>query len=94
MITRSFSRHGYSHGCDGAPPPLHVYSEAAEHAAWHPLGRPDTPAGHHPGPVMVTIPQPAAAQLGDDPTDPAAQTMPRIHTAGMVGRLHPTVGGQ
>lgn len=87
MITRDGFGADYAAGCQGAPPPLHVYSAEAEHASWHPLHRPQLrPA--HPGPVMVTIPSPLGSELGDDPTDPARQTVKRSHTTGMVARLN------
>ena len=90
MITRAF-KPAYSAGCDGAPPPLHVYSAEAEHAAWHPL-RPPYPMMPVQHPELVQIPQPGPGDmLGDDPTNPACG---RIHTRGMIGRLHPTVGAQ
>jgi hypothetical protein len=37
---------------------------------------------------MVTIPAPPGQLLGDDPTDPAAQTVKRSATVGMVARLN------
>jgi len=94
VITRGFDQN-YSEGCEDAPPPLHVYQPSAQHAAWHPLGHPaDAMPQQSGGPVLVTIPQPGGTALGDDPTNPAASTWPWSKTAGMVGRLHPTVGGQ
>jgi hypothetical protein len=87
MITREQFGADYRAGCQGAPPPLHVYSAEAEHAAWHPLARP-VMHPHAPGPVMVTIPAPPGQLYGDDPTDPAAQTVKRTPTVGMVARLN------
>jgi hypothetical protein len=90
MITRDFSEHAYCAGDLSAPPPLHVYSPEAQHAAWHPLAAPypDMPASH----VMIQIPQPGPGDaLGDDPTNPECG---RMRTTGMIGRFHPTVGGQ
>jgi len=90
MINRDFGSHAYGEGDLSAPPPLHVYSPEAQHAAWHPLDAPYPfmPVNH----VMVEIPQPMPGDaLGDDPTDPACG---RMRTTGMIGRLHPTVGGQ
>lgn len=84
MITREFG-HRYGLGCDGAPPPLHVYSADAEHAAWHPLAPPyqHMPVSQHPGPVMVRIPVQSGDELGHDPT-----AGHRILTCGMIGRFH------
>ena len=87
MITRDGFGADYKASCQHNPPPLHVYSAEAEHAAWHPLGRPEL-VPHAPGPEMVTIPSPRGAMLGDDPTDPTAQTVKRTRTAGMIGRLN------
>lgn len=87
MISRDFTNNGYAAGCAGMPPPLHVYDTDSIMANWHPLPRiimRPTP----PGPVMVQIPTPAGAALGDDPTDPTAQTYPRIRTNGMIGWLN------
>lgn len=89
MITRGF-RSNHLTWVPWAPPPIHVYDPEAEAAAWHPLTRPvlrPTP----PGPEMIRIP--IAAPFGDDPTDPAAQTIPRIPTHGMIGRLNPVKKG-
>lgn len=85
MFSRSLASEGYGM-IDGAPPPLHVYDKECEAAAWHPLPRiyiRTTP----PGPTMVMIPQPQGAALGDDPTDPTAQTQPRKECSGMIGWL-------
>lgn len=82
MITRSFDP-TWQAGCAGAPPPLDVIDDNPQ-SRWYPLPRPwlrDTP----PGPVMVTAP--TTAPVGDDPTDPAAQTERRIPTTGMIGRV-------
>lgn len=87
MITRDFSDIGYRHTCDGAPPPLHVVDSQSALARWYPLARP-VMAPQHPGPIHVPIPIPQGSLLGDDPTDPAAQTRKRISTTGMIGRLN------
>ena len=84
MITRPF---GDAYEVAGwlNPPPLLTYNPTAIHAAWHPLVRPylrPTP----PGPEMIHVP--VAAPFGDDPTDASAQTIPRLATAGMIGRLN------
>lgn len=96
MITRdNLHKHAYGEGDLSAPPPLHVYSPDAQHAAWHPLAPPYDlmPVSHHPGPVQVKIPQPAGDALGADPTDPG-QRQYMTSTAGMIGRLNPYLGGQ
>jgi len=87
MITREFGDGGYAAGCANAPPPLHVYDTESERANWYPYERPYFRAVN-PGPVAVLIPQPAGNALGDDPTDPSAQTYRRYTTTGMIGRLH------
>lgn len=87
MFTRALGDGGWAAGYAGAPPPLHVYDTESQAANWHPLQRPylrPTP----PGPTMVLIPQPGGAALGDDPTDPTAQTRPRYRCAGMIGWLN------
>lgn len=84
MMTRDITQSTYRAGCEGAPPPLHIVDDNPQ-SAWWPLARPDL----HPlppGPSMVTIPSPAP--FGDDPLDPANQTVPRHPTFGMVGRLN------
>ena len=86
MISRDLGRFGYTLAGQYNPPPLHVYSPEAEHAAWHPVQRARF-APQHPGPVMVHIPAPGGF-AGDDPTDPTAQTIPRVPTIGMIGRFH------
>jgi hypothetical protein len=87
VITREGFGANWRAGCQGAPPPLHAYSAEAEHAAWHPLAR--VPLSAVPGgPDMVTIQAPLSAQLGDDPTDPARQTVKRSVCAGMIARLN------
>lgn len=93
MVSRCFCDIGYRHTSDGAPPPLHVADSETAHARWFPLRRPFL-APQHPGPVHVRIPAPAGAALGDDPTDPAAQTERRASTTGMIGRLNITVAGR
>lgn len=86
MITRDFGDGGWAAGGQFNPPPLHVYDTESEYAAWHPLQRPALPA-QPPGPAYIfDIP---SSPFGDDPTDPSAQTVPRIPTRGMIGRLHP-----
>jgi hypothetical protein len=84
-IRRPLNDAGYAAGCQYNPPPLHVYDTQSEAANWHPLPRPFL-RGTPPGPFMVRIP--LAAPWGDDPVDPANQTMPRVKTNGMVGRLN------
>ena len=86
MISRNFHDLGWAAGCAQAPPPLHVYDTQSIAAAWHPLPR-VTLLPQHPGPEMVKVPAPGGF-AGDDPTDPAGQTIPRISTMGMCGRLH------
>ena len=88
MISRDLGRFSWTLAGQHNPPPLHVYSPEAEHAAWHPLAEVRL-MPQHPGPVMVHIPAPGGF-AGDDPTDPTAQTLPRVPTIGMVGRLHQT----
>lgn len=91
MITRDFQPlYEKAHTC--APPPLHVYDPHAVHSAWHPV-RPPMMAAQHPGPVMVTIPAPAGSALGDDPTDPARQTVTRARCTGMIARLEVQAAG-
>lgn len=91
MFSRTLGEHGgYAAGCEGMPPPLHIYDTEHIAANWHPLER-IILYPQHPGPVLVMIPQPAGAALGDDPTDPAAQTNPRKQCSGMIGWLN--VGG-
>lgn len=70
-----------------APPPLHTYNPCAERAAHVPLARP-VMFPQHPGPTWIHIPTPAAAELGDDPTDAHRQHHLRAQTTGMFGRLH------
>jgi hypothetical protein len=91
MITRDRAGPGYAAGCQHAPPPLHVYDADAEHARWFPLRRPFLHP-HHPGPVMVLLPQPPGSLFGDDPTDPTQCTEPRVATAGMIARLNVRYG--
>lgn len=86
MFTRALGDGGWAAGCAGAPPPLHIYDTQSEAANWHPLERPEimlTP----PGPVLIQIPQPGGAELGDDPLDPTAQTRPRFRCTGMISYL-------
>lgn len=95
-FTRGMGDGGWAAGCEGAPPPLHVYDTESEAARWYPLPRPALYRGAHPGPQIIHIPVPAP--YGDDPLDPSAQTQRRIPTTGMIGRLHAevrgTVGGE
>jgi hypothetical protein len=87
VISRDFGNSGWASAGSGMPPPLHIYDTDSQAANWHPLPRivfRPTP----PGPVMVRIPVPAGAGLGDDPTDPTAQTRPRRQTNGMIGWLN------
>lgn len=87
MMSRDYGHGGWAAGCAGNPPPLHIYDTESAAANWYPYERPQLwPT--HPGPTMVRIPVPAGNALGDDPTDPAAQTYPRIATAGMCGRFN------
>lgn len=83
MITRDFGDGGWAAGCENSPPPLHVYDTESQAANWYPYERPRI-RQTHPGPTMVHIPQ--AAPFGDDPTDPASQTIPRARFTGMIGR--------
>lgn len=85
MITRKLHDAGYAASCQYNPPPLHVYDTDSEAAAWHPLERPFLRATP-PGPTMIY--QPIAAPWGDDPTNPAQQTLPRFTAHGMVSRLN------
>jgi hypothetical protein len=90
MMTRDVSDLGYAAGCEGAPPPLHVHDTQSARAAWYPLPRIRL-APQPPGPIMVKNPGAMRSELGgvgDDPTDPAAQTIPRVRTDGMIGRLN------
>lgn len=86
VITRDDFHGDWAAGCGGAPPPLHVHADNPA-ANWYPAPRPAL-LPQPPGPQMVHIP--IAAPFGDDPLDATAQTVPRFHTGGMVGRLnHP-----
>ncbi len=92
MITRDFRNGGYSAGCSGAPPPLHVYDHESEYANWHPLERIEI-RPQPDGPEMIRIP--VVAPWGDDPTNPAHQTEPRASMPGMISYLnHGASGGQ
>lgn len=84
MMTRDFGHGGWAAGCANNPPPLHVYDTESEAANWHPLERPYLRPT--PGMIPVQIPQPAGTALGDDPTNPGAQTAPRMQCSGMIGR--------
>lgn len=87
MITREFDGHAWKAACATAPPPLNVHNDENPAANWFPAQRPAL-ATHPAGPTMVRIP--IAAPFGDDPLDPANQTVPRLPCAGMIGRLnHP-----
>jgi hypothetical protein len=84
-MNRDFGHGGYAAGCQYNPPPLHVYDTESIAANWYPYERPailPTP----PGPIIVQIPQPSGSALGDDPTDPGAQSAPRMQCSGMIGR--------
>lgn len=86
MITRDFDDGGWAATCEGAPPPLDTASDNPQ-AQWFPLPRPrlfPTPAG----PVGVLAPP--GPPVGDDPTDPGAQTRRRLPTFGMIGRAEVT----
>jgi hypothetical protein len=85
MITREFGDGGWTAGCKDAPPPLHVYDHTNPAANWYPLPR-IVLRPQHPGPVMIHIP--VVAPYGDDPLDPTAQTVRRVPSHGMVGRLN------
>ena len=87
MITRAFGGGGLGYGVAGwlNPPPLVTYTQGAEAAAWHPLPRPVLRPAPAPGQHVFRIP---TVPFGDDPTNPAEQTVPRRATTGMVGRLH------
>ena len=85
MITREFGHGGWKAACGGAPPPLHVHATENPEANWYPAVRPAL-RPQPPGPEMIHIP--IAAPFGDDPLDPAAQTVPRYGTAGMIARLN------
>lgn len=78
MITRDFGG-DYAAGCAGAPPPLHVTPDNPG-AAWYPLDR-IVLFPQPPGPQAVIAP---AVGVGDDPTDPGAQSLPRHTTGGMI----------
>jgi hypothetical protein len=92
MITRDLEEPGWAAGCAGAPPPLHVYDYQSVHANWHPLPRPGL--SRNPAAVtLATVPQSRADLFGDDPTDPGAQTQPRMATAGMIAKLNIHAGG-
>lgn len=84
MITRDLGPR-WQAGCANAPPPLHIMGATGEQS-WFPVERLAL-VPQPPGPVMVTAPP--SIPFGDDPTDPTAQTEPRIPTTGIVGRLHP-----
>ena len=90
-LTRKLGDGGWAASCAGNPPPLHVYDTESIAANWYP--------GPHPGNLM--LPQPDGPRyvfnipsipFGDDPTNPAQQTKPRIATMGMIGRFHAQTG--
>lgn len=83
-LTRDFGNGGWSAGCEGAPPPLHVYDHESEAAAWAPLPRPRI-FPQHGGPQLIRIP--VVAPYGDDPLDRSMQTLPRRQSTGMLSRL-------
>lgn len=89
MITRDIGDGGWQAACAGTPPPLHAHRHDNPAACWYPLPR-IVLAPQPPGPVMIRIP--VVAPFGDDPTDPAAQTVPRFGTSGMIGWLNPRKG--
>lgn len=89
MITRDFRNKHAIAGWDN-PPPLVTYTPEAIAASWFPVPRPvlrPTPGGPQYVFRIPTVP------FGDDPTDPAMQTKPRIATMGMIGRFHEKAGG-
>lgn len=82
MISRPFDS-TWAAGCAGAPPPLDIRDDNPQ-SRWYPLPRPylrATPSG--PAQILV----PSGPPVGDDPTDPSAQTERRIPTFGMIGRV-------
>lgn len=84
MMTRDLGDGGWGASCPGNPPPLHVHDDNPQ-ANWYPLARPylrPTP----PGPTMVRIP--IVAPFGDEPDNPANQTLPRVPSPGMIARLN------
>lgn len=83
MITRDFGKPSWRAGCAGAPPGLDVVPDNPE-AGWYPLPR-IVMFPQPPGPQAVAIP--IAAPVGDDPTDPGAQSEPRYTTPGMIAWL-------
>lgn len=90
MILRDFGHGGYAAGCAGNPPPLHVYDTESIEANWYPLRRPafmPQPDGPR---YIFEIP---TSPFGDDPTNPAQQTKPRMACMGMIGRFHAQQGG-
>jgi hypothetical protein len=84
MLTREIGTGGYSAGCQGAPPPLHVHPDNAG-AAWYPAVRPDLPAS---APHLYWIEIPVVAPFGDDPTDPSTWARPHAQTYGMMPRFN------
>lgn len=91
-LTRSLGDGGWAASCAGNPPPLHVYDTESIAANWYP--------GPHPAALMLTQPDGPryvfdipSIPFGDDPTNPAQQTKPRIATMGMIGRFHAQAGG-
>lgn len=83
MITRDFDQ--TAAWLRNNPPPLHTFSPDCEAANWYPLQRPEImppPDGPRYVFEIPTVP------FGDDPTNPAQQTKPRIATMGMIGRFH------
>jgi hypothetical protein len=88
MLSRDFGNGGWAAGCASAPPPLHVYDTESVAANWYPYQRPDM-LPLPPGPVMVAIPSPVGSpDVGDDPTDPARQSVKRFTCNGMAGRFN------
>lgn len=82
MITRNLDS-TWAAGCAGAPPPLDVVDDNPQ-SRWYPLPRPYLRATP-PGPALTLVA--SGPPVGDDPTDPSAQTERRIPTFGMIGRM-------
>jgi len=85
MISRDWGN-TYGAGCANAPPPLHIYDTDTVAENWHPYERPVLFAA--PGITQVLIPTPQGSELGDDPTDPARQSLRRVQFNGMMGRFN------
>ena len=89
MISRDFGN-TYAPGCQSAPPPLHIYDTDTMAENWCPYQRPALFAA--PGITAVLVPTPMGSDLGDDPTDPARQSVRRFRTNGMAGRFNISQG--